>query len=116
VVRSLALNTPYGDRGWDAIVAWCDRVSPKGDRFREFLDRLLTADVSQVWTDTVHQVDRAGHLQEVADRAPRYTAADGMNAIVMCSTSPQIQLGGNRRRALRTVGRKRLAQRNLINE
>jgi renalase len=57
-------------------------LSPKGDRFREFLDRLLTTDVIQVWTDTVHQVDRAGHLQESVDRAPRYTAADGMNAIV----------------------------------
>jgi renalase len=57
-------------------------LSPKGDRFREFLDRLLATDIIQVWTDTVHQVDGAGHLQESGDRVPRYTAAAGMSAIV----------------------------------
>ena len=66
-------------------------LSPKGDRFRAFLDRLLTAGVIQVWTDTVHQVDGAGQLQASADRAPRYVAPAGMTAIVK-SLAPGLEI------------------------
>ena len=66
-------------------------LSPKDNRFREFLDRLRAADVVQVWTDTIHQVDAAGQLQEPSDRAPRYTAAAGMNAIVK-SLAPGLEI------------------------
>lgn len=61
-------------------------LSPQGDRFRQFLNRFLTAGVIQVWTDTVHQVDGAGQLQESGDRGPRYVAPGGMTAIVKALT------------------------------
>ena len=74
---------------------WADHgtcyLSPKGDRFREFLDSLLTAGVIQVWTDTVQAVDRSGHLQEAGDRVPRYAAPTGITAIAK-SLAPGLEI------------------------
>lgn len=56
-------------------------LSPRGEVFQALVDRLLHQGVLQIWTDCVYGLSADGNLQAPPDRAPRYVAADGMNAI-----------------------------------
>jgi renalase len=56
-------------------------ISPKGDRFRELCDRLLAANIIEIWTDTTHTLTADGKLISDPDLYPRYVAPNGMNQI-----------------------------------
>lgn len=58
----------------------CYLSPPKDDRARTLLEDLIAANVVQVWTDTVHELDDLG-LHALLDRTPRYVASSGMTAI-----------------------------------
>ncbi|MBW4581102.1 MAG: FAD-dependent oxidoreductase [Tildeniella nuda ZEHNDER 1965/U140] len=58
-------------------------LTPKGEAFQGFVERLVAAGVVQSWTDTVHELSPVGTLSAspATDRYPRYVAPDGMTAI-----------------------------------
>ncbi len=58
-------------------------LTPKGDRFRNFVEQLLEAGILSVWTNVVHEMGPDGHLKTppLKDRYPRYISSDGMTAI-----------------------------------
>lgn len=56
-------------------------LSPKGELFGELITHLLKQDVVQIWTDTIHTLNRDRTLQASPECVPRYVAPDGMSAI-----------------------------------
>ncbi|MEX0271978.1 NAD(P)/FAD-dependent oxidoreductase [Leptolyngbyaceae cyanobacterium UHCC 1019] len=56
-------------------------LSPKGELFEELIAHLLKRDIVQIWTDTIHILNRDRTLQAAPERVPRYIAPDGMSAI-----------------------------------
>jgi renalase len=56
-------------------------ISPKGAQFRELFDRLIAADIVEIWTDTTHTLTASGEMIADTDIYPRYIAPSGMNQI-----------------------------------
>lgn len=56
-------------------------VSPKGAQFRELFDRLIAANIVEIWTDTTHTLTANGEMIADPDIYPRYIAPGGMNQI-----------------------------------
>lgn len=70
-------------------------LSPKSDRFRQFVDRLTEKGILHQWLDAVYEMAAAGNLPSPAseDRIPRYAASDGMTAIAkFLATNLHVQL------------------------
>jgi renalase len=55
--------------------------SPKGAQFRELFDRLIAANIVEIWTDTTHTLTASGEVIADPDIYPRYVAPGGMNQI-----------------------------------
>ena len=56
-------------------------ISPKGAQFRELFDRLIAANIIEIWTDTTHTLTASGETIADPDIYPRYVAPGGMNQI-----------------------------------
>jgi renalase len=56
-------------------------ISPKGAQFRELFDRLIAANIVDIWTDTTHTLTANGETIADPDIYPRYVAPGGMNQI-----------------------------------
>jgi renalase len=56
-------------------------ISPKGEQFRELLDRLIAANIVEPWTDITHSLTADGNIIADPKIYPRYVAPGGMNQI-----------------------------------
>jgi renalase len=56
-------------------------ISPKSEVFRSLFDRLIAANIVEIWADTTHTLSANGDLQADPDIHPRYVAPGGMNQI-----------------------------------
>ena len=56
-------------------------LKPKDDRFKALIETLVERSILQIWTDTLYELDAAGHLIASPDHAPRYASPTGISAI-----------------------------------
>jgi renalase len=56
-------------------------VSPKGEKFRELFQQLITNNIIEPWTDITHSLTADGKMLADANIYPRYAAPGGMNQI-----------------------------------
>ncbi|WP_310490025.1 FAD-dependent oxidoreductase [Chamaesiphon sp. VAR_69_metabat_338] len=56
-------------------------ISPKGAEFQSLFDRLIAANIVEIWTDTTHTLTAAGEILADPDLYPRYVTPNGMNQI-----------------------------------
>lgn len=61
-------------------------LSPKAERFRAYIDKLVAEGIAEVWTTTVHELTADGQLHAPIAPTPRYVAPEGMNAIAKALT------------------------------
>ncbi|MGV0025392.1 NAD(P)/FAD-dependent oxidoreductase [Phormidesmis priestleyi] len=56
-------------------------LKPKDDRFKSLVNTLVDCAILQIWTDTIHELDMNGQIQEPRERSSRYASPMGFSAI-----------------------------------
>ena len=56
-------------------------LKPKDDRFQSLVKTLIDCSILQIWTDTIHELDANGQVQEPSERSTRYASPLGFSAI-----------------------------------